>query len=206
MKTKEFYGDTVDEAIEIGLSKLGLDIDGVEIEIINMQTNGFLGLIGKKQAKVKLTLIENPEEDIKRFLGKVFNAMNLKVNMEIKVKENSIYVEMKGPNIGVLIGRRGQTLDSLQYLTNIIYNKNNEKYKRVYLNAENYREKREETLTRLAVKMARKVKKEKRTVVLEPMNRYERRIIHASLQGDSYIKTYSEGEEPYRKVVISVNN
>ncbi|MGV8145364.1 MAG: RNA-binding cell elongation regulator Jag/EloR [Alkaliphilus sp.] len=206
MRTKEFYGDTVDEAIEIGLKDMKLEIDRVEIEIVNMQAKGFLGIIGKKKAKVKLTTIENPEEEIKNFLSKVFKAMKLTVNMEIRVQENNVYVEIKGPSIGVLIGRRGQTLDSLQYLTSISYNKDKDNYKRIHVNAENYREKREETLTRLAAKMAKKVKKEKRKVVLEPMNRYERRIIHASLQEDSCVKTHSEGEEPYRKVVIAINN
>ncbi|MCD5413569.1 MAG: protein jag [Clostridiales bacterium] len=206
MKILEVSGDTVDEAIEKGLCELKLEIDRVEIEIVNIQANGFLGLVGKKQAKVKLTVIENPKEDIEKFLGKVFEKMGIQVQIEIKEEVKGIYVELKGPNIGVLIGKRGQTLDSLQYLTSITYNKNKDSFKRVFLNAEKYREKREESLTRLATKMARKAKKEKRAVVLEPMNRHERRIIHESLQGDYYIKTYSEGEEPYRKVVISINN
>jgi spoIIIJ-associated protein len=126
---------------------------------------------------------------------------------EIKIKENDdiVNINLIGPNMGLIIGHRGETLDSLQYLVSLVINKNNDgKYKKVILDTENYRLKREETLKRLATKIAYKVRKTNRAVKLEPMNPYERRIIHAALQNDSYVVTYSEGEEPYRKVVVDL--
>lgn len=200
----ETTGKTVEDAIEIGLKQLKKKRNQVNIEILEAANKGFLGIIGSKLAKVKLTVLENPEEDAKKFLHDVFRTMSIEAEIETNIEGNNLNICLEGPNMGVIIGRRGQTLDSLQYLVSLVVNKNRENYLKVFIDTENYREKREDTLVRLANKMAKKAKKIGKTVVLEPMNPYERRIIHASLQGNPFVQTYSEGEEPYRKVVITL--
>lgn len=140
--------------------------------------------------------------DPKEFLNKVFDAMGLEVNIDVKTEDNEMNIELSGDEMGVLIGKRGQTLDSLQYLTSLVVNKGNKEYIRVKVDTENYRERRKETLENLAKNLAYRVKRTKRPVTLEPMNPYERRIIHSALQNDKYVTTQSEGEEPFRKVVI----
>ena len=141
---------------------------------------------------------------MKEFLDKVFAAMEMKVQITVTAnpKDREMNVELEGDDMGVLIGKRGQTLDSLQYLVSLLVNKKRESYVRVKLDTENYRERRKETLETLAKNIASKVKRTKRPVSLEPMNPYERRVIHAVLQNDKYVLTRSEGEEPYRHVVV----
>lgn len=204
MNVIEITGKTVEEAISQGLDELKKNKDQVKIEILEKPNKGFLGLIGSKMARVKLSVVEDPEGDAKVFLKEVFAAMDLEVSIEVQLKGNNLNVSLEGPNMGVVIGRRGQTLDSLQYLLSLVVNKNRDNYLKVFVDTENYREKREETLIRLANKMARKVKKIGKTMVLEPMNPYERRIIHAALQNNPFVQTYSEGEEPFRKVVVAL--
>ncbi|SCY62872.1 RNA-binding cell elongation regulator Jag/EloR [Alkaliphilus peptidifermentans] len=204
MNSIEITGKSVEEAIETGLSELKKNKEQVKIDILEKPTKGFLGLIGTKMARVKLTVVDDPGGEAIKFLKKVFKAMELEVEYQAEIEGNNLNIVLAGPNMGVIIGRRGQTLDSLQYLVSLVVNKDRETYLKVFIDTENYREKREETLIRLANKMARKVRKIGKTVVLEPMNPYERRIIHASLQGNPYVQTYSEGEEPYRKVVITI--
>ena len=131
--------------------------------------------------------------------------MDLKVDIKVEQTEEEMCVELSGDEMGILIGKRGQTLDSLQYLTSLYVNKNTDDYIRVKLDTENYRERRKDTLENLAKNLAYKVKRTKRPVVLEPMNPYERRIIHSTLQNDKYVSTHSEGDEPFRKVVITYN-
>ena len=148
-----------------------------------------------------------PNEEVERrittFLGDMFKAMNLEVKIDVKFDDpDCVNVELSGPNMGVLIGKRGQTLDSIQYLTSLVINKNSEKYVRVKLDTENYRKRRKETLESLAKNIAYKVKRSRRPVSLEPMNPYERRIIHSALQADKFVSTRSEGEEPFRHVVV----
>ena len=144
-------------------------------------------------------------EAVEKFLKDTLNAMGMEVEFTTCVdKEGALSIEMKGENMGILIGKRGQTLDSLQYLANRVANKHQEGYVRVKLDTENYRARREETLKNLAKNIAYKVKRSRRAVSLEPMNPYERRIIHSALQNDPYVTTHSEGEEPYRKVVITL--
>jgi len=203
MKVKEFTGKTIEEAIEVGLKELDKTRDQVDVKIIEIPSKGFLGFIGTKMAKVKITIIDDPEEDVKKFLRDLFIGMDLEVEVKTKIEENVLNVNLEGPNMGVVIGRRGQTLDSVQYLASLVVNKNRDEYLKVFIDTENYRQKREETLIRLANKMAGKVRKVGKTLVLEPMNPYERRIIHATLQGNPFVQTYSEGEEPYRKVAIT---
>ncbi len=144
------------------------------------------------------------KKDIKEFLNNMFGAMNMEVKADITFddEENSVNVDLSGDNMGVLIGKRGQTLDSIQYLTSLVINKNSEKYVRVKLDTENYRKRRKETLESLAKNIAYKVKRSRRPVSLEPMNPYERRIIHSALQSDRFVSTRSEGEEPFRHVVV----
>lgn len=204
MNSIEITGKSVEEAIETGLSELKKNKEQVKIDILEKPTKGFLGLIGTKMARVKLTVVDDPAGEAIKFLKKVFKAMELEVEYQAEIEGNNLNIVLAGPNMGVIIGRRGQTLDSLQYLVSLVVNKDRETYLKIFIDTENYREKREETLIRLANKMARKVRKIGKTVVLEPMNPYERRIIHASLQGNPYVQTYSEGEEPYRKVVITI--
>ena len=145
----------------------------------------------------------NSDKDPKEFLSKVFDAMGLKVDINVTTEENEMNIDLSGAEMGVLIGKRGQTLDSLQYLTSLVVNKGNKEYIRVKVDTENYRQRRKETLENLAKNLAYKVKRTKRPVSLEPMNPYERRIIHSALQNDKFVTTHSEGEEPYRKVVIT---
>lgn len=149
-------------------------------------------------------VIDDPEteEKIKKFLGQVFEAMSLEVTVDVTVTEEEIGVNLSGDDMGILIGKRGQTLDSLQYLVSLVVNKGRDGYIRVKLDTENYRERRKETLETLAKNIAYKVKRTKRPVSLEPMNPYERRIIHSALQNDRYVVTRSDGEEPFRHVVI----
>ena len=145
---------------------------------------------------------EEVEKIVVEFLDKVFAAMELKVNIKVSFDEESVNVDLEGDDMGMLIGKRGQTLDSLQYLLSLVINKSNEGYLRVKLDTENYRERRKKTLENLAKNIAFKVKRTKRPVSLEPMNPYERRVIHSALQNDRYVFTKSEGEEPYRHVVV----
>lgn len=144
-------------------------------------------------------------EAVKTFLADTMKAMNMEVEIEISIDEDgALCADLRGEHMGILIGKRGQTLDSLQYLANRVANKHQDGYVRVKLDTENYRARREETLKHLAKNIAHKVKRNRRPVALEPMNPYERRIIHSALQSDPYVTTHSEGEEPYRKVVITL--
>ena len=156
-----------------------------------------------KKEEVKSVEAFEPAADPKEFLTKVFDAMGMKVDIKVSKDNEEMNIDLSGDDMGVLIGKRGQTLDSLQYLTSLVVNKGNKEYIRVKVDTENYRERRKETLENLAKNLAYKVKRTKRPVSLEPMNPYERRIIHSALQNDKYVTTHSEGEEPYRKVVIT---
>lgn len=196
---------TVDDAITEALIKLGATSDQIEYEVVEKGSAGFLG-IARKDAIIKVRKKCTVEDNIKNFLKQVFDAMKLEVEIIITRHENSnnIDVELKGPDMGVLIGKRGQTLDSLQYLTNLAVNKNSEDYVKVKIDTEDYRKRRRETLENLARNIAYKVKRTKRPVSLEPMNPFERRVIHSALQNDRFVTTHSEGEEPYRHVVVTL--
>lgn len=205
MKCVEFVGKTIEEAKDNALRELGVGEDRVEISVIDEGSKGILSLIGKRNAKIKVTVKRDYALEAENFLKGILDKMDIDAQIEVKQENNIIDMDIKGSNLGILIGYRGETLDSLQYLTSLIVNKNKEDgYKRVMLDAENYRAKREETLRRFAVKTAHRVQKTGRSIKLEPMNPYERRIIHSELQGDKYVKTYSEGNEPHRYVVIDL--
>ena len=206
MKSIDMTGKTVDEAIQKALEQLNLTKDEVEINIVDEGSKGFLNLIGSKPAKVNVTVKEKTYiEDVKSFINGILDKMNIQADIAVKEEHNNIYVNLVGPKMGSIIGYRGETLDALQYLVSLVINKNhNKEYKRIILDAEHYREKREATLVRVAHKTANKVIKSKKSFKLEPMNPYERRIIHSALQDSKYVTTYSEGEEPRRRVVIDV--
>ncbi len=160
----------------------------------------------KETAKVSNVDAKEVEEAAKKFLGEVFDAMEMEVIVDAKYNDadKTLDIDMRGEEIGILIGKRGQTLDSLQYLVSLVVNRGQADYIRVKLDTENYRQRRKETLENLAKNIAYKVKRTKRPVSLEPMNPYERRIIHSALQNDRYVTTHSEGEEPFRRVVVSL--
>lgn len=161
-------------------------------------------VIAKEEKLVEVT--EETKAACETFLKDVLNTMGMEVKLTSKIDEDgALSIEMEGDNMGILIGKRGQTLDSLQYLTNRVANKMQDGYVRVKLDTENYRQRRKDTLENLAKNIAHKVKRTKKAVSLEPMNPYERRIIHSALQGDRYVSTHSEGEEPYRRVVVTLN-
>jgi len=194
---------TVQDAIDMALQELNADIDDVEIDIIDEGTKGIFG-IGGKYAKVQVRLKDLRSDDGLLFLQNVFEGMDVDVDIEMEEDEESILLKVSGRDSGIIIGRRGETLDALQYLTSLVVNKRTDEYKRVTVDIENYRQKREETLVRLADRLADRVIRYRRSVTLEPMNPYERRIIHSTLQDNDYVETYSVGEDPNRKVVITL--
>jgi len=208
MEVIQVSAKTVNEAITEACQKLCVTSDKLEYEVIEEGSSGFLG-IGSKPAVIKafVKVVEVSAEDkAKKFLLDVFAAMKLEVVVDVKYDELSkeMDIDLSGDDMGVLIGKRGQTLDSLQYLVSLVINKDVEDYIRVKVDTENYRERRKETLENLAKNIAYKVKRTRRPVILEPMNPYERRIIHSTLQNDKYVTTHSEGEEPFRKVVVTL--
>ena len=202
----EVSAKTVDDAITEALIRLGTTSDKIEYEVIEKGSAGFLGLIGKQNAVIKVRKKSNIVDDTYEFLNKLFDAMDLEVTSTIDYSEEdkNMTINMEGPEMGILIGKRGQTLDSLQYLISLVVNKESDSYIKIKLDTENYRERRKATLENLARNLAYKVKRTRRPVTLEPMNPYERRVIHSALQGDRYVETHSEGDEPYRKVVITL--
>ena len=199
----EISAKTVNDAITEACQKLTVTSDKLEYEVVEEGSSGFLG-IGSKPAIIKARVKCSIEDKAKDFLKEVFEAMNLAVVVDVKYDEadNSMDIDLSGDEMGVLIGKRGQTLDSLQYLVSLVVNKDADNYIRVKVDTENYRQRRKDTLENLAKNISYKVKRTKRPVSLEPMNPYERRIIHSALQNDKYVTTHSEGEEPYRHVVV----
>ena len=201
----EVTGKTVEDARTEALIKLGTTSDQIEVEVVEKGSSGFLG-IGSKPAVIRVRRKFTMEDCVKDFLNQVFEAMDLKVDISVEVEEDNhtVDVELKGDEMGVLIGKRGQTLDSLQYLTSLALNRHTDEYVKVKLDTEDYRKRRKETLENLAKNIAYKVKRTKRPVSLEPMNPFERRVIHSTLQNDKYVSTHSEGEEPHRHVVVAL--
>jgi len=204
MEFIEVSGKTLDEALTNALLKLETTSDKVEYEVIDKGSNGILSIFNYKPAKIKVRKKNTVEDLIREFLDNMFNAMNMAVKVDIILdnEECTMDIELSGEDMGLLIGKRGQTLDSIQYLVSLVANKEKEKYIRVKVDTENYRQRRKETLESLAKNISYKVKRSKRSVSLEPMNPYERRIIHSALQNDKFVSTKSEGEDPFRHVVI----
>ncbi len=205
MEFIEFSAKTVNDAITEACQKFTVTSDKLEYTVVDEGSTGFLG-IGARPAVIKAKVKSSVADKAKDFLKEVFEAMNLVVVVDVKYDEENrnLDIELSGDEMGVLIGKRGQTLDSLQYLVSLVVNKDVEDYIRVKVDTEDYRKRRKETLENLAKNIAYKVKRTKRAVSLEPMNPYERRIIHSALQNDKYVTTHSEGEEPYRRVVVTL--
>ena len=205
MEFQRFSAKTVNDAVTAACQQFLVTSDKLEYEVLEEGSTGFLGFNAKPaviQARIKLTV----EDKAVGFLNEVFAAMKLNVVIEAVYNEldKQLDINLNGDEMGILIGKRGQTLDSLQYLVSLVVNKEAEEYIRVKVDTENYRKRRRETLENLAKNIAYKVKRSRRPVALEPMNPYERRIIHSALQNDKYVTTHSEGEEPYRHVVVTL--
>ena len=205
MEYREFSAKTKEDAITEACQYFTVSSDKLMIEVVDEGSNGFLG-IGAKPAIIKAAVKGTVEDKAKDFLKDVLEAMDLEVVIDVKYDEaeKNMEIDLKGDDMGVLIGKRGQKLDSLQYLVSLVVNKGVDNYIRVKVDTENYRQRRKDTLENLAKNIAYKVKRTRRSVALEPMNPYERRIIHSALQNDKYVTTHSEGEEPHRKVVVTL--
>ena len=204
MEFNTYTAKTVDDAINQAILDLKISSDELEYEVKDEGAKGILG-IGARPAVIEARRRFSLQGVAEEFLYGVFESMNMKVTLqtEFDEAEKTLNIDLQGDDMGILIGKRGQTLDSLQYLASLVVNKQSEEYVRVKLDIENYRERRAETLEHLAKNLASKVKKTHRSVALEPMNPYERRIIHSCLQNDRNVMTASEGDEPFRHVVIS---
>lgn len=205
MYSIEKNAKTVEEALRLALIELEATVDEVNLEVLEEPATGLLKMFSKKEARIRISLKENADRLAKTFLDDILDKMNVFGKVTTNLDGKNLHVNIEGKDMAVLIGRRGQTLDSLQYLISLVVNKNREDYVRIILDTENYRAKRKETLEKLAHKLAYKAKKLRKEVILEPMNPYERRIIHSALQSNPSINTRSEGEEPYRKVIIFLN-
>ena len=205
MEYREFTGKTVEDAVMEAAIKLETTSDRMEYEVLEKGSNGFLG-IGSKSARIRARKVLETAERAEKFLMDVLEAMDLKatVSLEENKEERTLDIDLAGDDMGVLIGKRGQTLDSLQYLVSLVVNKGEDDYIRVKVDTENYRQRRKDTLENLAKNIASKVRRTGKAVTLEPMNPYERRVIHSALQNDRYVETHSEGEEPFRKVVVAL--
>jgi spoIIIJ-associated protein len=224
MRRVTAVGKSVEDAIRNGLTQLNATREEVEVSVLEQPSKGLFGLIGVRDAKVELVLLEklqeaetnavaaeipvssedDPISETMDFLAEVFDAMDIEVEMSKKVEKEIVTISMKGNEIGMLIGRRGQTLDALQYLTNIVFNRKGKTYTKIVLDAENFRDRRRQTLEELAERLARKVVKTRKDVVLEPMSPQERKIIHSTLQDHPSVKTFSKGEDPNRRIVITL--
>jgi len=205
MNSVEKTGKTVEEAVESAIAELGVGHDRVEYEVLEAPSKGLFGIIGGKPARVRVSIKKtDPVIAAKEFLQDIFRIMKLTVNIEKLTRQDGTILNIRGEDLGILIGKHGQTLDALQYLTNLAVNNKSDERVRIMLDVEDYRKRRAETLANLARRIADKVKRRGEKITLEPMNPHERKIIHMALQEDLRITTYSEGEDPFRKVVIAL--
>jgi spoIIIJ-associated protein len=198
---------TVVDAINKALKKLDVKREEADVNIVSRGSKGFLGIIGGENAVVDVKVKTDPIKIGQNFLKAVFLNSSLDVDVGVidkKTNSEQVMYNLNSPDLGIVIGHRGETLDALQYLTSLVVNKETDEYYRVLIDAEGYRERRKQTLIRLANKLARKALKKGRKVVLEPMPPHERRIIHIALKNNDSVKSYSKGEEPFRKVMIEV--
>ncbi len=203
-KSIEKRGKSVDEAIKAALEELGCDIDDAIIEVIEEPARGLLGLV-KKPAVVRVTRRDKPEEEVRKVLEDLLKKMKIDYEiLKVESEEGRVRINISGKDMGLLIGRKGETLNSLQFMVGLIVNRRRQERIRVILDVEDYRKKKEQSLEALALRLSERVKKTKRNVVMRPMNSQERRIVHTALQGDPQVTTYSMGDEPNRKVVISL--
>ncbi|MGE5590275.1 MAG: RNA-binding cell elongation regulator Jag/EloR [Bacillota bacterium] len=202
MKSVEKRGRSVEEAVSAALLDLGVTAEQTVVEVLEEPARGLFGLIGSREALVRVTVKETKEDVARRLLQDVSRTIGLDVEITTRRDEDYIFLDVKGDELGILIGRRGQTLDALQYLTNVAASRASSEKQRIVVDVEGYRRRREETLQRLAERLADKVRRSGQSMELEPMSAHERRVIHLALQDSPYVTTYSEGEEPFRKVVI----
>ncbi len=202
MKSVVAKGKTVEEAIANALAELGVTREEVTAKVLEIPDTGIIGMFGNKYAKVEVTVNDDAIEKAKRFLSETLSLMGVDAEIEASYEEDMLILNIDSDDTGILIGRRGQTLDSLQYLTSLVVNKKRDDYLRVSLDVADYREKRKNALQDLADKIALNVEKTRKKYELEPMNPYERRVIHSALQSYEHVITYSEGEEPNRHVII----
>lgn len=203
MKAVEKRGRTVEEALQAALKELGAEREKVEVDVLEEGNKGLFGILGSKEARVRVRVKESKSEIARRLLEEICAALKIEARVEADGNENYIYLNIKGINVGALIGRRGQTLEALQYLINVAAGRASNDKQKIILDVEDYRKRREKTLRELALRLAEKVRRTKERVVLEPMSSHERRVIHLALQDNPFVYTRSEGEDPYRKVVIA---
>lgn len=205
MNVVEKSAKSIDEAVEQALNELGLKPEQVDVEVLEQPAKALFGFIGGRQAKVRVTARKiDPVEVANDFLKQIFTTMKISVSVEKITTDDHVLFNLRGNDLGVLIGKHGQTLDALQYLVNLAANRDSMERVRVLLDVEDYRKRRADTLTQLALRLADKVKRRGEKVILEPMSSHERKIIHMALQNDQRIATFSEGEDPFRKVVIAL--
>lgn len=197
-------GKTVEEAVKKGLEQWNVPENRVKTTVLEHPTKGLFGIFGSKEAKVELELIPDPEEEVIQFLHEIFRTMDLQVQVVKQKGKDGTLLNLSGSEIGILIGRRGQTLDALQYLVNIVANRYSDSHVRFILDAESFRERRKKTLEDLSKRLANRVIRSKKDVVLEPMSPADRKVIHSQLQNHPSVRTYSKGDEPNRRVVISL--
>lgn len=202
MKKLLASGKTIEDAVRNGLAQLGIQEDRVNIKVLEQPSKGLFGLIGARDAKVELELLPDGVEEAIHFLQEIAGAMELAVSVERVDENDAVRINITGSDLGILIGRRGQTLDSLQYLVNIVANRHSNHRLHIVLDAEQFRERRRQTLEALSDRMAMKVIRTRKEVMLEPMTSQERKIIHARLQNNPRVKTFSQGDEPNRRIVI----
>jgi spoIIIJ-associated protein len=202
----EKTGKTVEIAVQSALEELNVTLDQVEVEVLEEGGKTLLGIGKHKDARVKVTLFDYSSDIVREFLSDIFEKMSIDAKIDIEEDEENIRVNIESRSSGLLIGRRGETIDALQYITSLVVNRNNPRYKKIIIDTEGYREKREKSLQTLALKLAERVEKSRKSMALEPMNPYERRIIHSALQDRKNVETYSVGDEPNRKVIIKYAN
>lgn len=207
MKSIEVEGKNIEDALEKALNELNTTKEKINFEIIDPGAKGLFNVIGFKPARIRVSMKYDYIEEARKFIANILKCVGLTAEISITEKDDAININLYGKKMGLIIGYRGETLDSIQYLLSLVVNKSHDiPHKKVILDTENYRIKREETLKGVAIKSANRVIKTRKTLKLEPMNPYERRIIHFALQDNNLVNTYSEGEEPFRRIVIEPNN
>ncbi|KIL39626.1 DNA-binding protein [Gordoniibacillus kamchatkensis] len=197
-------GKSIQDAVKAGLQQLGATEDRVRMTVIEQPVKGLFGLFGAKDAKVELELIPDPLEEAASFLRSMLDTMNVPASLDIVRNKEGADFQLSGPELGIVIGKRGQTLDAIQYLTNIVANRYSDSHVKIVIDAEQFRDRRRKTLEELAYRLASRVVKTRKEVILEPMTASERKIIHSELQNHPRVKTYSKGDEPNRRVVITL--
>lgn len=207
MKSIEVEGKNIEDDLEKALNELNTTKEKINFEIIDPGAKGLFNVIGFKPARIRVSMKYDYIEEARKFIANILKCVGLTAEISITEKDDAININLYGKKMGLIIGYRGETLDSIQYLLSLVVNKSHDiPHKKVILDTENYRSKREETLKGVAIKSANRVIKTRKTLKLEPMNPYERRIIHFALQDNNLVNTYSEGEEPFRRIVIEPNN